>query len=223
MSRCLFLELLPAELRVEIYELALRLDPPVIVIDFRPPQNETQPNNPKIPSALLQTSQQIHAETCPILYNINSVHIHAPIFTPRPSDEHPSDRSLIISRLQRIATQQLRTHHLSHAKLFLGRMYSVGRIRWMDFFTRWIAVLPAIRALREGVEGSVEVEFESLLGKGGRVCVGFDVKTREGVERGLMGEGGEVEMSELERERLGRIRRTVVKTLFEGDGDGEAA
>lgn len=34
-NRCLLLGLLPAELRVEIYELALRQDPPVIVIDLR--------------------------------------------------------------------------------------------------------------------------------------------------------------------------------------------
>lgn len=34
-NRCLLLERLPAELRVEIYELALRQDPPVIVVDLR--------------------------------------------------------------------------------------------------------------------------------------------------------------------------------------------
>ncbi|KAK4499208.1 hypothetical protein PRZ48_009721 [Zasmidium cellare] len=236
-NRCLLLELLPAELRLEIYELALRMDPPVITIDLRyptPPHRQTSPNltcpdrphdgdqhhpNPPIPTAFLLTCHQIHHEASPILYAINKIHIHAPIFTPKPRS-HLDNSGIVLERLHRIAHL---AHLLTNITLSLGRLHSLGSIRWMDFFTRWNAAVPAIKALREGVKGEVEVEFQTVLGKAGVVWLRFGVGSLEEVERGLAGgvrvRGGKVaDMDEREGERLGALRRTVGRTLFEGDG-----
>lgn len=67
-NRCLFLEMLPAELRVEIYELALRQDPAFIIINLKlvPVRNdtrvlsETDYTSPEIPTTHHKTMQPIH-------------------------------------------------------------------------------------------------------------------------------------------------------------------
>lgn len=145
------------------------------------------------------------------------MHIHAPIFNPDPSI-YPDKRGPIIEKLQRAATQQVRTQQLTSVKIFLGRMVPIGRLRWIDFFSQWNAAIPALTVLRDGVAG-LEVEFQTTLSRERKVRFRFDVKTREGVEKGLQRavgmEGDEAEMMGSEEYRLGRIRKTIVKTLFE--------
>ncbi|KAF2164419.1 hypothetical protein M409DRAFT_25296 [Zasmidium cellare ATCC 36951] len=86
---------LPPELRLTIFEYALAFPQPLQI-------PSTTPSNPKHPTALPQTSRQLHLETSHLLYTLNTIHLTTPSHLPSFLDTiSPRDtshlRSLCIS------------------------------------------------------------------------------------------------------------------------------
>lgn len=73
--------------------------------------------------------------------------------------------------------------------------------------------MPVVRALRECVP-DLRVSFEARVGREEVMKFEFGVKERGDAERGVGGDRRGLELTEREGERLGKVRATILKTLF---------
>lgn len=86
---------------------------------------------------------------------------------------------------------------------------------------RWNAVLPALRAFRECVEElkvSFEVRVQDAEAAQFQFVAGNVGDVERGMEKGTKKDGRVAKLTEKEGERLGKMRATIVRTLFAGDG-----
>ncbi|EME43869.1 hypothetical protein DOTSEDRAFT_34435 [Dothistroma septosporum NZE10] len=126
LNRCLPFEV-PAELRNSIYENVLRRGPPRINLDL------SHAFNPTVQAGLYtfsiaMTCRRIHNECAKVLYTVNRVIIHAPVFGAHQSDPMTvgaTYKDEIAARLRTIAQRQISLQQFQDVKIHLGTLPSL--------------------------------------------------------------------------------------------------
>lgn len=213
---CYLLERIPGELRTAIYEHVLLKPSATIIVDTRNEIDNTTHNATPWFSLLL-TCKQIHEECGKFRFALNKVHIFVPIFpgASNGAQDGRERRDLIASRLQYIADSQATARQLSDTRIFLGYLPRLFKLRWTEFFSSWMSVRDAIVRLA-GICSRLEVSFKIHLANGGVAQHKFIVgPTEDGRERFelLLLDGSIAQTSDLENERLRRIKATIIKTM----------